>query len=202
MNFLPFSQEYMVLVSVMGGMILGFFWDVYRIIRRYISLNNLSLAIGDILYWIVSVYLSLELIFYISYGNVRFFILIGFCFGALLYFYGLSSYILKLFYFLIDSIIKLVKKIISLLIEPIKFIITKVRIFLYPYKLKLIKEKEKLNKRYKFFKYKLKKISKNRKLLYNNKKHSKLEDKRRREGLKSVKRHKNRNKRKNTGRQK
>ena len=170
MDYLPYSQEYMLAVSIMAGMFLGFMWDIYRLIRHYGKLNATGTVIGDILYWIISIKISTQLILDISYGNVRFFILLGFLTGALLYFYGISRYILKLLIFIIDFIMKVIKTIIHLLIDPVKFIISKLKLFLYTFKLKYIAQREKVKKRYKFMKFKLKKISKNRKMIYNKKK--------------------------------
>ena len=163
----------MLAVSLMAGMFLGFMWDIYRLIRHYSKLNVAGTVIGDILYWIISIKISTQLILDISYGNVRFFILLGFLTGALLYFYGISRYILKLLIFIIDFILKVIKKFIHLLINPIKFIIRKIKLLLYQFKLKYIAKREKLKKRYKFLKFKLKKVSKNRKMIYNKKKRQK-----------------------------
>lgn len=170
MDFLPYSQEYMLIVSIMGGMFLGFIWDIYRLIRHYVKFGVVGTAAGDIAYWIISVYLSIQIIYEISYGNLRVFILMGFMLGALLYFYGISNYILKVFIFCIDSILFFIKKFISFMIYPVTFLIRKIKDLLYPYKIKVEKGVNKAKRRYKFFKFKLKKVSKNRKMLYNKKK--------------------------------
>ena len=188
MDYLPYSQEYMLAVSIMAGMFLGLIWDAYRLIRHYGKLNATATVIGDILYWIISIKLSTQLILDISFGNVRFFILLGFLAGALLYFYGISRYILKLFIFIIDSILKVIKFVFHLLIDPVKFIIRKIKILLYPLKLKYILIRDKLKKRYKFLKFKLKKVSKNRKMLYNKKKRQGLKYKRKRKEQRLVER--------------
>lgn len=202
MDYLPYSQEYMLAVSLMGGMLLGFIWDIYRLLRHYFKLGHAGTAIGDIVYWIISIYIGVQLIFDLSYGNVRFFILMGFMFGALLYFYGISRYILKLFIFVVDTILNFIKKIINLLIRPVKFIafqiIKYLKIVLYPVKLKYEKTKNSAKKRYKFFKFKLKKVSKNRKMVYNKKKRLKQLNKRRKEQMRIERRTKdNRTKEKN-----
>lgn len=173
MDFLPYSQEYMLAVSVMGGMLLGFIWDIYRLLRHYVKTGAIGTALGDLLYWIISIYISIQLIFDISYGNVRLFILMGFLLGALLYFYGLSCYFLKVLIYIIDLILNFVKKVIFLLIGPIKYIIKLLKVLLYPVKLKYEKVRNNVKKRYKFLKFRVKKISKNKKLLYNKKKREK-----------------------------
>ena len=141
MDFLPYSQEYMLIVSVMGGMLLGFVWDIYRLIRHYAKLGVFGTAAGDVAYWIISVYFSIQVIYDISYGNVRMFILIGFLSGAILYFYGISKYILKIFIFIIDSVLFLFKKFLSFMIYPIKFLFGKLEAILYPFKIKIKKRK-------------------------------------------------------------
>lgn len=169
MDFLPYSQEYMLAVSVMGGMLLGFIWDIYRLIRRFVNLGRIGTAAGDLAYWIISCYFSIQLIYDISYGNIRFFILLGFLLGALLYFYGISTYVLKTFISIINMFLFAVKKFVSFIIGPIKFIFRKIKAILYPYKLKAEKEREKIKRRYKFFIFRTKKVFKNKKMLYNKK---------------------------------
>jgi len=46
MDFLPYSQGYMFIVSVMSGMILGCIWDIYRLIRHYIKFGVIGTALG------------------------------------------------------------------------------------------------------------------------------------------------------------
>ena len=154
MDYLPYSQEYMFAVSFMGGMLLGFTWDVYRLFRHYTKLGNTGTAIGDIVYWLLSIYAGIKLIDDISYGNIRLFILLGFTSGALLYFYGISRYILQISIFIADIILKIIKKIIDFLIKPVKFVFQKLKIIMHPIKLKYIMVKTKAKKRYKFFKFK------------------------------------------------
>lgn len=173
MDYLPYSQEYMLAVSLMAGMLLGFIWDIYRLIRHYGRLKAGATLIGDILYWIISIRLGTRLILDISYGNVRFFILLGFLAGALLYFYGISRYVLKILIFIVNSLLEVIKRLIHILVIPLKLLVKKLKIFLYPFKLKFITAKEKQKKRYKFLKFKLKKVFKNRKLVYNRKKRQK-----------------------------
>lgn len=169
MDFLPYSQGYMFMVSIMGGMFLGFIWDIYRLVRHFVKFGQIETAIGDIAYWIISVYLSINIIFDISYGNLRLFILVGFLLGAILYFFTISDYTLKIFIFCIELIILLVKKFLSFIVYPIKSVLRKLKDILYPYRIRVEKCVIKNKRRYKFFKFKLKKVSKNRKMLYNKK---------------------------------
>ena len=71
------------------------------------------------------------------------------------------------------------------MIYPIKCLISKIKKILRPVKIKVEMGVNKAKRRYKFFKFKLKKVSKNRKMLYNKKKQMrKVNASRRRRGQK------------------
>lgn len=137
MNSAPYSQEIVFLAALIGGFLLGVLWDFYRLLRHYIPLSNLGTAFGDILYWIISLILGLNIIIKISWGNIRFFILFAFLLGALLYFYIFSGIILKLCISLIDFVIHTIIKVYNIIIFPIKFLIKSLKNLLIPYKIKM-----------------------------------------------------------------
>ena len=75
------------------------------------------------------------------------------------------------------------------MIYPIKFIFNKIKTILYPFKIKVEKEREKIKRRYKFFKFKSKKVFKNKKMLYNSKKQKNKLNKQRNLALRKKNRH-------------
>lgn len=178
MDFLPYSHEYMLAVAVMGGALLGFIWDIYRLARHYIYLGKIGTAAGDLAYWLVSVWFGMQLILDISLGDIRMFVLAGFLAGAAVYFCGLSKYILKSCIFVVDSIIAAVRKFLSWIVWPIAALKRRIVAFMKPYQAKLQKKREKLKRRYKFFKFRTKTIFKTKKMMYNKKKLMRQKDKR------------------------
>jgi len=154
MSAVPYSQEIIFLTSVLGGVLLGLLWDFYRLLRHYIPLGKVGTALGDIVYWIISLYVGLSIIINISWGNVRLFILIGFLIGALVYFYIFSSIILNLCITLINFVIQAIIKIYGVIIFPIKFIIKRLKFFLIPYKMKVDTKIQNKKKEIKFYIYK------------------------------------------------
>ncbi len=150
MNSAPYSQELVFLAGLIGGFFLGTLWDFYRLIRYYIPFSSISTALGDILYWILSLVLGLNFIINISWGNIRFYILLSFLLGALLYFYLFSGTILKLCIALVDIIIYAIKKIYKILIFPIKFFIKSLINLLIPYKIKIDSKISNSKKKIKF----------------------------------------------------
>lgn len=137
MNSAPYSQEIVFFAALVGGFLLGVLWDFYRLLRHYIPISSIGTALGDILYWIISLVLGLNIIIKVSWGNIRFFILFAFLLGALLYFYLFSSIILKLCICLIDFVIHTIIKVYKIIIFPIKFLIKSLKNLLIPYKIKI-----------------------------------------------------------------
>ena len=156
MSAVPYSQEIMFLTSVLGGVLLGLLWDFYRLLRHYIALGRLGTALGDILYWIISLYVGLNIIIKVSWGNIRVFILFGFFIGALVYFYVISNIILSICITLIDFVIQAIIKTYSAIIFPIKYLIKRLKFFLIPYKIKIDTKIRNKKKELKFYIHKQK----------------------------------------------
>lgn len=151
MGAVPFSQEIIFMTSFFGGVLLGLLWDLYRLFRYYIRVGRLGTAIGDIVYWIISLYFGLNIIIYISWGTIRLYILIGFMLGALIYFSLISSILLGFMIFILDLIILSIKKLYLIIIFPIKFFIKRLKILLQPYKIKLVTSYRNKKREIKFY---------------------------------------------------
>lgn len=155
-NAVPYSQEIIFLASVLGGILLGLLWDFYRLLRHYIPLGKLGTALGDLTYWIVSLYFGLNIIIKVSWGNIRLFTLIGFLLGAIVYFYIFSKIILNLCISLIDFVIQSIKKVYNIIVFPIKYFIKSLKKFLIPYKIKIDTKIQNKKKEIRFYMHKRK----------------------------------------------
>jgi len=87
------SQARILLASLYGGLILGIFFDVYRLIRNGLQFNKLTTIIGDICFWAVGLTVSLVVIYESSSGLVRFYQILGFAAGMAMYLKVLSRYV-------------------------------------------------------------------------------------------------------------
>ena len=167
MNTAPYSEEMIFLITLLGGMLLGFLWDVYRLIRRYVPFGKFFTAIGDVIYWLIALYIGLNLIIAISWGNVRIYIFLGFFLGIILYFLILSRYIICGVVRLIDFSVKYAIKLLNLIIFPLKILIKFLKNLLKPYKIYVLTKINRAKKKYKYIVYKRnvnKKIKKYKKL--------------------------------------
>lgn len=87
------SQARILLASLYGGLILGIFFDIYRLIRNGLQFNKLTTIIGDICFWAVGLTVSLAVIYESSSGLIRFYQILGFAAGMAIYLKVLSRHV-------------------------------------------------------------------------------------------------------------
>lgn len=109
-------------IAVMWGMILSIGYDVLRIFRRVIIHRKVAtLAIEDILFWMVSGFVMFHVIFMVNNGIIRSFALIAFALGSAMYQYTVSYYLVKFSSKILIFIKKVSIKIVTkMFINPLK----------------------------------------------------------------------------------
>ena len=120
------NQGYLFLIFILNGILIGFLFDFFRILRKCFKTSNLITYIEDFIFWILT---GISIIFFMyrfSDGNLRFYIFIGLGLGCLIYILLLSKIVTKIFMF----IIKIIRKIINLIYIPLKFIYNLINKFL------------------------------------------------------------------------
>ena len=114
------NQCYLFLIFTLNGILIGFLFDFFRILRKIFKTANYITYIEDILFWILT---GISIIFFLykfSDGNLRVFIFIGLIFGFILYMLTLSKIIINIFVHIINFIIKILEKIFLIVKVPIK----------------------------------------------------------------------------------
>ena len=114
------NQSYLFLIFTLNGILIGFLFDFFRILRNIFKTANYITYIEDILFWILT---GISIIFFLykfSDGNLRVFIFIGLIFGFILYMLTLSKIIINIFVHIINFIIKILEKIFLIVKVPIK----------------------------------------------------------------------------------
>lgn len=89
------NQFLMVLYSLMLGAFLGIFYDIFRILRLLINPKNLSVFIQDIIYFLISGFVTFVFVLIMNSGESRFYILAGEALGWILYHVSLGDFIYK-----------------------------------------------------------------------------------------------------------
>ena len=109
------NQGYLFLIFVLDGIIIGFLFDIFRILRRTIKTKDFVTYLEDFLFWILTGIIILYSIFTFNNGEIRLFLFLGIIIGILLYMFLISFYFIKINV----TIINFFKKILSI---PIKII--------------------------------------------------------------------------------
>ncbi|MCX7746338.1 MAG: spore cortex biosynthesis protein YabQ [Clostridia bacterium] len=114
------DEAYIFLLSVVGGMIIPFIYDLFRIKRKAINTSTLFIYLEDLLFWILVAIVMFAIVYYSNEGEVRGFILFGTILGAILYILLLSKAVVKISITTIQVICKVIKTIFTIITYPIK----------------------------------------------------------------------------------
>ena len=114
------SQAWLFLSTVAAGFVIGFVYDIFRILRKTVPHRHLIVQIEDCLYWVAVSLLMFYFMLYSNYGEIRFFSIVGAALGMVLYFYSLSPLILTVSV----SVIRFLQKV---LLTAARIILTPVR---------------------------------------------------------------------------
>lgn len=125
------SQLYAFLVTVYGGFVLGFIYDIFKVARRVFKLRKTFSSIADIIFWLFGTITMLYFMYISNYVEIRFYSFLGFGIGIILYFVLLS-------YFITQALIKVykftknfLKVMASFILYPVKIVIN---FFIVPYR--------------------------------------------------------------------
>lgn len=112
------NQAFLFLIFVINGLIIGFLFDIFRILRISFKTNDFITYIEDILFWILTGTIVLYSIFVFNNGEIRFFIFLGIIIGIILYLTIFSSSIIKVSVHILRFIKNIFEKILKILIIP------------------------------------------------------------------------------------
>ncbi len=108
--------------SILGGMIIAFIYDIFRIRRKTIKSGNILVYFEDFIYWIIVALVLFAVLYYSNEGEIRGYLIIGTVLGIVLYAVVLSSFVMKIFLFFVRIIYKIIVSILSALLLPVKIV--------------------------------------------------------------------------------
>ena len=79
------EQISVVAYALVLGAILGIFYDIFRIIRLLFGARNLGMFIQDIIYFLISGFITFLFVLIFNFGESRFYILAGEALGWCIY---------------------------------------------------------------------------------------------------------------------
>lgn len=116
------NQAYVFLATVYGGVVIGLFFDIYRMVRRIFRPGKFITGIMDLIFWVIIALFSFFILFYINDGQVRFYSFLGIGLGWGLYILSISQFIMWIF----DLIYKWVSKLLAWIFKIIKWPFVKI----------------------------------------------------------------------------
>jgi len=113
---LKINDAFVFLLFNLNGIIIGFLFDIFRVLRKTFRTINFVTYIEDILFWILT---GISIIFFMykfTDGNIRIFMILGLIFGTIIYIIIFSKLIINSSIVLINTI----KSVIKIIASPIK----------------------------------------------------------------------------------
>lgn len=127
------NQAYLFLVFILNGLLIGFLFDIFRILRRSFKTSDFVTYIEDILFWILTGFSILYSIFVFNNGEIRLFMFLGIAIGITCYMIIFSSFIIKTNVAIIKFFKKIISTVFSIILLPFKYILKLIKkLFLKP----------------------------------------------------------------------
>ncbi|MDF2548330.1 MAG: yabQ [Anaerosolibacter sp.] len=117
------EQVYVFLATMYGGILIGFIYDLYRILRLIFKPKKIATFIQDLIFWIVISGVAIVVLLFSNSGQLRFYTFLGFAIGSILYNRLLSSTIISTSVYLLWFLKKIIISLINKMIYPIKLLI-------------------------------------------------------------------------------
>ena len=116
------NQAYLFIIFTIDGILIGFLFDFFRILRKSFKTKDFVTYIQDVLFWIITGILILYTMYKYCDGELRLFMIIGMIIGFLMYILTISRYIMRISVAVLDLFKKIFKFIFNILFYPFKII--------------------------------------------------------------------------------
>ena len=116
------EEVYTFLGMTVLGALIGFIFDILRGFRKNIIKREFFVHITDVLFWSVSLVITMKTIYYFSDGVLRICFVVASFLGGLLYFFTLSRPFMWVFSIILQINLKIFKFIFKILLTPTHFL--------------------------------------------------------------------------------
>jgi len=120
-------QSYVFSYSVYGGIIIGIFYDIYRVVRGRKRSERLITSLWDVVFLMSVFIVVVWSIFSSSYGDIRAYVFIGFLVGFYFYEKLLGKTAAGIFHFVCRGATSFLRRTGCILAFPIKLLLSFVR---------------------------------------------------------------------------
>lgn len=116
-------QATLFLSTIAIGGILGFLYDIFRILRITFPHPNFLIQLEDAVYWVLVVLTMFLFMLHKNYGEIRFFSVCGAFLGMLLYFFTLSLLVMAISGAVVSAIKWLLRLFLEILWTPFSLLL-------------------------------------------------------------------------------
>lgn len=116
------NQAYIFLWSFLGGALIAFLYDLFRIRRKAIKTLSVLVYIEDLIYWIAVALIMFAVVYHSNEGEIRGYIFLGAIIGVVMYILLLSRIIIASSMFIIRLVYRVFKFIFLVLTFPFKIL--------------------------------------------------------------------------------
>ena len=115
MSELIYEEMTLLVACFFLGMILGLFYDGFRILRLFIRHKDWLVDVEDLVFWVVTAWLVFKTLFCYNQGILRAYAFLGIMIGLLLYYLSVS----KIIFCLARKIVPVWSKVLELIKKPV-----------------------------------------------------------------------------------
>ncbi|MCI9627047.1 MAG: spore cortex biosynthesis protein YabQ [Clostridia bacterium] len=112
------EQTLIFFSCVLDGILIGFIFDVFRILRTAYKLNKIFTTISDVCFWAIALFIVFMTIYITGDGQIRWFVFLGCAIGFLLYLFSISPLIVKTVVKIIRAVNTFLWKCLRILFRP------------------------------------------------------------------------------------
>ena len=102
------SQFYAFVVTILMGLIIGVFFDIYRVTKRLVRPGRVLGYLGDVLFWVICTFTVFFMLLVGNWGEIRLYVIIGVLVGTSVYIKFFSGFVV----WLLDKIFNIITRIV------------------------------------------------------------------------------------------
>jgi len=119
-------QIALFIFSLLSGMLVGIFFDVYRVIRGFEEPGTIITAIQDMLFWILTGIIVFIFMMYTNYAYMSFNVFVYNLIGLFIYFKLFSNIVILAYGSILNAILTFFRVIFYYIFYPIRIIFSKI----------------------------------------------------------------------------
>jgi len=117
-----FGQAWLFLSTVVVGMAIGLFYDVFRITRKVVRHSTAAIHFEDAVFWVIATGGMFYFMLNYNFGEIRPFALIGATCGVAVYFSTISRWVLKISVTIINFVKRVITTVVRIITWPVRFV--------------------------------------------------------------------------------